>query len=483
VFIDFESSGDLPFEPDICIVGAGIAGLTLVSALRGLKILVLEGGGLTHEPQSQSLFESEIDFAGALNIGAVDGRFRVFGGSGTQWSGALIPMAPYEMTGWPIDNDMLAPYFDQLDTMLQLRGSRFDQGGDIRVAKILPAHRRDLGRIFRKSLIRDPNVVVLYHANVVEVVGNYPDLVTGIRVRSLTGRHQIFPVRTLVIAAGAIETVRLLLVSRSLRPDRWKHLGCGFNDHIVLHAGEVIAVNHARLRRMFRGFYIGGVLHVPRFQPSIPGYALVFFEAAPDSAFVKFREGTFCPSLDLVAGVLARCVALKPISRRSTPVVHLVAEQPSRSESRIRLAGELDALGMPRVRLEWRIGEEEQRTLTTVGRALESILMRRQIGTVMWSREAFHPKEGARLDHAVDQYHHAGGARMGEVVNADCRVQGMQNLYLASAAVFPSGGCSNPAFTIMALALRLAEHLRRQPKRGADSQTRPVVVHPSTLIR
>jgi hypothetical protein len=100
MFIDFERATDLPFAPDICVAGTGIAGMTLVSALRqrGLKVLVLEGDGLTHEPRSQSLFESEMDFAGALNIGVVNGRFRVFGGAGTRWSGALIPLAAQELS-------------------------------------------------------------------------------------------------------------------------------------------------------------------------------------------------------------------------------------------------------------------------------------------------------------------------------------------------------------------------------------------------
>jgi choline dehydrogenase-like flavoprotein len=531
MFIDFERTSDVPFAPDICVVGAGIAGLTLVSALRqrGLKVLVLEGGGVTHEPRSQSLFESEMDFAGALNVGVVNGRFRVFGGAGTRWDGVLIPPAPHELAarptmngvGWPVDNAMLAPYFDRLDTMLGLKGSPFDASCyqvagqttqpiatdydtlSVRFSKMLPSRKRDIGRFLRQSLNKDSDVVVLYHANAVELVcGERRDVVTGLRVRSYTGREQIFAARHFVIAAGAIESVRLLLVSHSLHPDgmgdRWKLLGCGFNDHVVLRAGVVTTDARSRLRRAARGFYIGNVLHQPRFELSqqtqaeeecLSGYAHLFFEAAPESAFIKLRtvladyrargmralsRSPYWTLLrgapDLVAGFFAWSVlGLQPISGRSTPTVYLVAEQPSRSDARIRMAEDHDAVGMPRLTLEWQIGDAEQRTLTVVGRRLEALLQRNQIGTVTWFDEAFDPKEGARLDRVVDQYHHAGGARMSElahdgVVDADCRVHDMQNLYLASAAVFPTGGCSNPTFTIMALALRLAEHLQRISK-------------------
>jgi len=539
MFLDFERATDVPFAPDICVVGAGIAGLTLVSALRqrGLKILVLEGGGLIHEPRCQSLFETEIDFADAVNLGVANGRFRVFGGSGTRWSGALIPLAAQELparstidrVGWPIDHAMLAPYFNRLETMLGLEGTPFDASCyrvagrttptlaadfdtlSVRFSKTLPWRKRDIGRFLGPSLNKDPDVVVLYHANAVELVrGERLDVVTGIRVRSYTGREQIFAAREFIIAAGAIESVRLLLVSHSLHPDgmadQWKLLGCGFMDHVVLRAGVVVTADAcSRLRQIARAFYIGNVLHTPRFELTqqtqaeeecLSGYANIFFEAPPESAFVKLRtvlrdyqacgvralsRGPYWALMrgtpDLVGGFFAWSVlGLKPISGRSTPTVSLVAEQPSRSDARIRMAGDHDAVGMPRLALAWQIGDAELRTLTVVGRRLEALLRRSQIGAVTWFDEAFDPKEGARPDRVADQYHHAGGARMSAsardgVVDANCRVHDMQNLYLASAAVFPSSGCSNPTFTIMALALRLAEHLRALGHQRSTAQT------------
>jgi choline dehydrogenase-like flavoprotein len=414
---------------------------------------------------------------------------------------------------------MLASYYDQLDTILGLKGSRFDArchkvvrrttqmlaadcgAFSVRFEKWLPLPRRDIGRFLQKSLNEDPDVVVLYHANAVELVcGDRRDIVTGVRVRSYTGREQIFAARRFVIAAGAIESVRLLLVSHSLHPDgmgdRWKLLGCGFNDHVMLHAAGVVATDAwSRLRRLARGFYIGNVLHTPRFELSqqskveegcLSGYAGIYFQAKPESAIVKVRtlledyrargvralaRGHYATLLRgtpvLVADFLARkTVGVQPISSCSRADVHLVAEQPSRSNARIRIAEGYDAVGMPRLALAWQIGDAGLRTLTVVGRRLGALLRRSRIGAVTWFDEAFDPKEGARLDRVVDTYHHAGGARMSAlardgVVDADCRVHDMQNLYLASAAVFPSGGSTNPTFTIMALALRLAEHLQR----------------------
>ena len=54
------------------------------------------------------------------------------------------------------------------------------------------------------------------------------------------------------------------------------------------------------------------------------------------------------------------------------------------------------------------------------------------------------------------------------VVDRDCRVFGVPNLFVASASVFPTGGTANPTLTIVALSIRLAEHLRRMLSAGID---------------
>ena len=136
MFIDFEKATEIPPPPDICIIGAGIAGLTIAWALRqsGLKVVLIEGGGMADEARSQSLYDTSVEFADQVNNGVSNGRFRVFGGSGTRWGGQLIPPADYELAPraavngivWPITPAALKPYFDRLDAMLGLKQTTFD---------------------------------------------------------------------------------------------------------------------------------------------------------------------------------------------------------------------------------------------------------------------------------------------------------------------------------------------------------------------
>jgi choline dehydrogenase-like flavoprotein len=67
-----------------------------------------------------------------------------------------------------------------------------------------------------------------------------------------------------------------------------------------------------------------------------------------------------------------------------------------------------------------------------------------------------------------------GGARIGAdpgegVVDGDLRVFGTGNLFVAGAAVFPSGSFANPTLTALALGLRLADHLARGAGREATA--------------
>jgi choline dehydrogenase-like flavoprotein len=87
VFLDFESNTEFPQAFDVCVVGGGVVGLMTAWALAQsqLRVLVIEAGGLRDESRSQSLYETA-EFTGLKNNGVADGRFRVYGGTGTRWN-------------------------------------------------------------------------------------------------------------------------------------------------------------------------------------------------------------------------------------------------------------------------------------------------------------------------------------------------------------------------------------------------------------
>ena len=144
-------------------------------------------------------------------------------------------------------------------------------------------------------------------------------------------------------------------------------------------------------------------------------------------------------------------------ARTLVAVVH--CEQAPDPQSRVRLSDRLDRLGQPRLRLHWRVGEGEMRSARRLLDGLDLALRSRGLGELR-----LHCVE----DSFGDASHHMGTTRMGleprhSVVDPDCRVHGLENLFVAGSSVFPTGGYANPTLTIVALALRLGALLRDCP--------------------
>jgi choline dehydrogenase-like flavoprotein len=156
-------------------------------------------------------------------------------------------------------------------------------------------------------------------------------------------------------------------------------------------------------------------------------------------------------------------------------------EQAPNPQSRVRLTSEHDVLGMPRVALDWRFSEIDKRTLRVLVAELDAQMRRDDAGHVepapwlsdpdlMWEHDPL------MSHHPIGGYHHMGTTRMSNdprfgVVDANCRVHGVSNLHVAGSSVFPTSGWANPTLTIVALALRLADHLLHLMSRPAPGVT------------
>ena len=134
----------------------------------------------------------------------------------------------------------------------------------------------------------------------------------------------------------------------------------------------------------------------------------------------------------------------------------------------------LDRLGMRRLKLDWRIGELERKTLYEYIKSVASEFERLGLGTFDLSQAALLDDSMAWVRMAHDSAHHMGTTRMHEspqqgVVDPDCRVHGVVNLYIGSSAVFPTCAHSNPTLTILALCLRIADRLKDVLQKGSSS--------------
>jgi choline dehydrogenase-like flavoprotein len=444
-------------KADVCIVGAGAAGLTLAHALRGsgLRVLVLESGPVD-DPDRWNAGE----VAGHAYNGLARGRVRGIGGTTAVWPGQCIRLRPADVAAWPFDLD---PHYRRAEELLGIPPGEtardpwelFGEPGPgldpnrVDVALSVFCKRKRLAELD----IGDGRVLTGVFATRVE---------SGrVEARDTSGRELEVECGAVVLGAGTLETVRLLLVSGV-------DAGRGFEDHASVDVARVAGRARAlqdtygmRIRNGLRYYakpIVGDCMAnvVFRYDPHSPLQTILRMRRARRAgARDVLRIVAGAP--ELAAGALRVARGREPAPRPNEVRILAVAGQPD-PRGTISLSDELDPFGVPRARVDWRIGEDEREGIATMVAVVDEELRRTGAGSLEpepWLADA----EGWH-EHAFDSFHPAGGARIGDVVGADLQVQGSPGVYACSAAVFPRAGCINPTLTIVALAFRLAEQLR-----------------------
>jgi len=151
-------------------------------------------------------------------------------------------------------------------------------------------------------------------------------------------------------------------------------------------------------------------------------------------------------------------------------------------DSRVTLSAKTDAFGLQQAVVDWQLTDQDRLNFT---RQTELVLNGLSRAGVVQLRGG--SDEGAAVwpDDVMGCWHHMGTTRMSDdpargVVDADCRVHGMHNLYIAGSSVFPTVGSDSPTITIIALALRLADLLGVKlalPRALANGEARSAARH------
>ncbi|WP_343225557.1 GMC family oxidoreductase [Novilysobacter antarcticus] len=227
-------------DADLCIFGAGAAGLAIAREFLGTtqQVYVIESGGMEATERNQSLYEGVS--IGNPTLDPATGRLRVFGGSCSLWGGGCVPVEGMEArewmanSGWPFSHAELQPYYLQACTFCGIDGADLAEGGFLnqpRIAplpfdpKVLTNHTCMVspvlpGTTYRQELEQAPNIRVLLHANLLELEANDDgSSVTAARITSLDGQTARIRARQYVLACGGIENARLLLLSDSVVPN------------------------------------------------------------------------------------------------------------------------------------------------------------------------------------------------------------------------------------------------------------------------
>ena len=499
----------------VCVIGAGIAGLVAGRqlALLGIDVVVLEAGGRSIEASGQRLFAGA-GLKGQAHAGTMEGRFRVFGGTSLRWGGQVLAMSGGTCV-WPVGEEELAPFVVEAERLLGVDELPFDAAGffaairapvpemltelrevDARLSKWMGFPRRNLALTLGKDLMERARVYL--HAQVVELllapVGSRLEAVV---VRTPAGVRVRFEAEQVVLAAGTVETSRLLLASRSVAAEgvgnAHDQVGRNFHDHVTLPAATLTGAARARVVNELRPWVFGGTLHSAKLEasralcerlelnPILAHIAIVEPEgsgiAVVRELLTALQRGELGNALTThamkIPGAVVEGARLmleaklrhrRFVSDGAVLKLQFNVAQDAPSSSRITLGEETDAYGLPQVVVDWRVTKHELDSLRGYAKYLKGQFEAAGLLGVEWLPELF--VEDAPLPGLDDARHAMGGACMGvdprtSVVDAEMRVHGVENFSVAGAATFPDGSPQLPTLTMTALALRLAGRLAR----------------------
>lgn len=476
-------------SPEVCIVGAGPAGIVTALALgsAGRRVVLLESGAGRSSTRAQELNDG--DHEGEPYNGLAATRHRQIGGTVNLWNVPLqgeagvgakyVPLAPRDLADWPIGWNDLEPHYRRAQALCGLgpleygadywatAGRRpfllhgtglasgvYQFGTAKQFTTVLPGRLRELEA-----------VAVIPSTTVVELdLDRAKRRVRGVRAVADDGRRLEVQARTVILGCGAVENARLLLVAGLGGEGGSEWLGRGFMEHARDFSLLIIPDSPALFAEA--SFYdqhvTDGGLRI--------GGCLTLTDAALESFRLPNAAMTLVPRRRGMGHRLVRRV-LRPLgwtgrrygwSQARSPAtafdafeIVLNLEQRPHRWNRIELGSRRDRFGNPLPKLVLAWTDEEQDSLERLRECVGESLRAARLGRLRVVK-------GRRPD--LNAHHHAGTTRMGldprtGVVDPDGRVFGLENLYVAGASVFPTAGYANPTLTIVATALRLASHV------------------------
>jgi choline dehydrogenase-like flavoprotein len=479
-------------DPDLVIIGGGPAGISLALALADapIKVLLLESGGTEFNTATQALYAG--DETGVRYLPLDASRQRALGGATNHWGGWCRPLDKIDFevrdwlpfSGWPFGRAVLEPYYARAQALVEAGPFIYDdaavwtrsqgaplplgQGGvdttyfqfSKQSEEVLPTN---FGTRYANDLKQARNLTVMLGANVTGIRlaadGGHVD---HLDVATLTGVKFKVKAKQVVLAAGGVECARILLASNDVMKTGAGNgndlVGRFFADHPIPGHVATLVVFDGNLPIYYQ---------IPR---EVDG-AIFRAALAPNDGFKRSRHvlgslSTIEEEIQLTelgrAAVATTASALgSDSSTYKAFTLGCGMELAPDPDRRLTLTDKKDALGMPRLKLDMRISDQDfaryRDTLTELGRQM----MESRTGMIQ-----LHHKTRAEWLSVMDWgNHHMGTTRMHAdprhgVVDANSQVYGIGNLHIAGTSVFPTYGASNPTMNMLALVLRMADRMK-----------------------
>ncbi|MEJ1221445.1 GMC family oxidoreductase [Sediminicola sp. 1XM1-17] len=493
-------------EGDICIIGAGTAGISMALDLMhsSHKIILLEGGGFKYEDEIQDAYAGNT--SGQRYYPLKSSRLHYFGGTTGHWAGMCSPFDPIDFkirdwvphSGWPITKKDLDPFYAKAHETLQLGPYKYELEYWRQVLPNLNPFPLDnkvvwnkmwqystarFGKIYRDTIMDAPNIHLYTYASATEIksnpLGNHIGEAT---IKNLTGKSHTVKAKYFIMACGAIQNARLLLASRSISPNGLGNdndlVGRYFMEHLEVPSAELwlsqpfptdlyawtygetkasaeLAITEyaQRENQILNGTASLVPLTVGRHQKSrLDSWTDYDPKKAMKNMMRDWQLAEEKAKKDNI-GAISKAYQL------NTRI-----EQAPNPNSRITLGSEKDALGVPRANLHWELTPLDKKSIRKIYELIGQHVGISNLGRVRLMEFLQDPTDDSFPDTVNGGWHHMGTTRMANdpkkgVVDSNCKVHGITNLYIAGSGCYPTSGAPNPTLTLVALSLRLSGHI------------------------
>ena len=502
-------------EADICIVGAGAAGISIALELMNTpyKVILLEGGGFEYEDRVQDLYRGET--TGQPYYPLESSELHYFGGTTGHWGGMCSLFDPIafqkrdwvDQSGWPITQDDLIPYYKRAHYNLDIKKYQFDldywQKQDpslvslpfdekvvwTKIWNFSPPTR--FGRKYKDTIVNAKNIHLYTYANVVDISCNENvSVAQSVTIKNYAGKTHQIKAKYFVIACAGIQNPRVLLAANKQSPKGLGNdhdlVGRYFMEHIEIKSAELWLKEKNDLNLyMFKSPRVQGELAIMpekqaeykilngiiSFTPlekaeKMPSYIQIWSKSDP-----REDEKKVDMAINRITGNRIKRF-FESIESEVSGDIHQAFQMTMRLEqapnplSRVTLSNEKDELGVPRAALNWSFTSLEKKSIRKIYEIIGEQAGVSGIGRVRLMEELWDEKDESMPNTTSGGWHHMGTTRMSDdpkngVVDSDCKIHGIQNIFIGGSSCFPTGAGVNPTYTIVALSIRLADHLKK----------------------
>ena len=500
---------------DLCIVGAGAAGIAIAQNLNSEKfsICLIEAGGEDYSYESQKRYDgnwtNEI-FGQKQNIGnrLLSDRLRYFGGTTNHWTGRCRRFDQTDFkkrswipnSGWPIQLKDLITYYKKAENILDLNFLDYDAelndsnciGDFFRKREFSFSQPTRMGNKYKRILNDSKNLTVVLNCNFKKLkYTESKENISGVICSNYKKNEFIILSDEVILATGGIENTRILLNESLNRPINKTNLGRYFMGHAIWKTGEffysnnfditsyLTTINESLLtcvmkdsRRFYRKVKVR--LGQKKLDPAVvykQNRSNQSFFSLDELAQEKLKlpnmgvtlESEYNPTnLDLSYYSVLKSTRKLDYSSLGCRTLLLRAEQVPDFNSTISLSNEKDQFGLIKADVKWTMNNIDYDSVRKFNQYLNLDLIKTKLGFI---------KNNFDINEIPNKLwsgaHHLGGTRMSNnssngVVDKNLKVFGFNNLYVAGSSVFPTSGLANPTLTIVALSLKLADHIKRK---------------------